>query len=71
MTGNSHDVDSIADDVPVADAVEQAREVVEREVVETMSSDDPGPRSMETPDADWWEQSTDAGADLDADEERH
>lgn len=66
MTGNSHDVDSIADDVPVADAVEQAREVVE-----TVSSDDPGPRSMETPDADWWEQSTDAGADLDADEERH
>ena len=60
--------DRVPDDVPVADAVEQSREVIEADAV-------PGPvagtPALETPAADWQEQSIDAGHDLDGHDDRY
>lgn len=60
--------DRVPDDVPVADAVEQSREVVEADAAPGPVT---GPPALETPDADWQEQLIDAGDDLDGHDDRY
>lgn len=61
-------VERVPDDVPIADAVEQARDVATDEEATAPAADAP---ALETPDADWQEQSTDAGEDLDGRDGRY
>ncbi len=58
----------VPDDVPVADAVEQSRDIVDADPdIDVDTAGSIAAPALETPDADWQEQSMDV--DLD-DEER-